>query len=91
MSETIYSFAVDEGLKEAFARAVGSRDGGEILQDFMRDFIQRQEAEAYDRWFRAEIEFAIEDANTNPCIPSEEVEAYFARKRQASLAPISKS
>lgn len=50
----------------------------------MNDMMRSLDSD-YEAWFLAEIQFAIEDANTNPCIPAEEVEAYFAAKRQASL------
>lgn len=45
--------------------------------------------EAYDAWFRAKVQEALDDPR--PGIPGEEVEAHFARKRAALLAKIGKA
>lgn len=44
------------------------------------------EAAAYDKWFREQVQASIDDPR--PSIPNEEVEAYFAKKRNALLARI---
>lgn len=40
-------------------------------------------SEAHDAWFRAKVIEALED--TRPDIPHEEVEAHFAKRREAAL------
>ena len=40
--------------------------------------------DAYDAWFRAKVQEALDDPN--PGIPHEEVEAHFARRRAAALS-----
>ena len=48
----------------------------------------RANDEAYDAWFRAKVQEALDDPR--PGIPNEEVEAYFAKKRAERLAKIGK-
>jgi DNA-damage-inducible protein J len=43
----------------------------------------------YDAWFRARVQEALDDPR--PGIPSEEVEAYFAKRRAELMAKIEKS
>ena len=53
MSDTTFTFRVDEGLKDQFATAAKFRDrtGAQLLRDFMRDFVkQQQEATEHDSW-----------------------------------------
>lgn len=54
MNETTLTFRVDEALKEQFTTAAKRRDrtSAQLLRDFMRDFVQRQEeAVEHDAWF----------------------------------------
>ncbi len=84
MSETTFTFRVDETLKSEFATAAKARDrtGAQLLRDFMRDFVrQQQEAAEHDAWFRRQVKIGLDSANAGNLIPAAEVEARFATKR----------
>ena len=77
MSETTFTFRVDESLKEAFTTAAKERDrsSAQLLRDFMRDFVkQQQDASAHDSWFRREVQVGLDAANAGDVVSSEEVE-----------------
>ncbi len=84
MSETTFTFQVDEQLKEQFIAAAKDRNSrvNELLCDFMRDFVNEQDPE-YDEWFRREVQAGIDDANAGNLISNEEVEAEFAARKLA--------
>ncbi len=87
MSETTFTFRVDESLKEQFTTAAKDRDrtGAQLLRDFMRDFVrQQQEAAEHDAWFRRQVQAGLDSANAGNLVPSAEVEARFAAKRKAT-------
>jgi predicted transcriptional regulator len=95
MNDATFTFRVDEALKEEFATAAKSRDrnAAQLLRDFMRHFVQRQqEAADYDAWFRREVQIGLDSANAGNLIPAEEVEAEAAawraetRRRMAGSA-----
>ncbi len=44
------------------------------LDPIISEFATEEEAEAYDRWFRAQVQAAL-DKKDEPCIPHEEVMA----------------
>jgi len=78
MSEATFTFRVDEALKNEFATAAKARDrtGAQLLRDYMREFVQRQqEAAAHDAWFRRQVQIGLDSANAGDLIPAEEVEA----------------
>ena len=78
MSETTFTFRVDDGLKEQFTAAAKQRDrsGAQLLRDFMRDFVKQQEESAeHDAWFRREVQTGIDAANAGDVLSAEEVEA----------------
>ncbi|MEC5162044.1 putative transcriptional regulator [Janthinobacterium sp. CG_23.3] len=84
MSETTFTFRVDESLKEQFATAAktGDRSAAQLLRDFMSDFVkQQQEAPGHDSWFRREVQIGIDAANAGDLIPEEDVEAEAAAWR----------
>ena len=84
MSEATFTFRVDEALKAAFADAAKAKDrtGAQLLRDFMRDFVRKQQAAAdYDAWFRREVKFGIDQAEAGDLVSAEEVEADAARWR----------
>ncbi|HUB43678.1 MAG TPA: hypothetical protein VMB73_01715 [Acetobacteraceae bacterium] len=61
MPETTFTFRVDEDLKTAFTNAAKAHDrpGSQLLRDFMRDYVEKAE---YDAWFRAEVEAGLREA-----------------------------
>ena len=62
MPETTFTFRVDQGLKEAFAETarINDRPASRLLRDFMRDYVDRAE---HDAWFRAEVEQSLKEAD----------------------------
>lgn len=66
MADSTFTFRVDEELKEAFA-AVAEQDertAAQLLRVLMRQAVQRhQDATGHDRWFRAEVEQAVTEAD----------------------------
>jgi predicted transcriptional regulator len=87
MSETTFTFRVDETLKSEFFAAAKNcdRNAAQLLRDFMRDFVrQQQEAAEHDTWFRRQVQIGLDSANAGNLIPSAEVEAKFAAKRAAT-------
>lgn len=95
MSETTFTFRVDEALKSEFTTAAKSRDrtGAQLLRDFMRDFVrQQQETAAHDAWFRQQVQTGLDSANAGDVLSAEEVEAEAAawraetRRKMASSA-----
>lgn len=87
MSETTFTFRLDEELKAAFTTAAKAHDrtGAQLLRAFMRDYLRTQEeAAGYDAWFRRKVEVGLAAARAGRVTPSEEVEAYFAERRAVS-------
>lgn len=87
MSETTFTFRVDENLKAQFSAAARDRDrtGAQLLRDFMRDFVrQQEEARQHDNWFRGQVEAGLRAADSGQLLPATEVDARFAAKREAS-------
>ncbi len=78
MTETTFTFRVDEELKSAFSDLAKNQDrsAAQLLRGMMRDAIARkQEAEDHDAWFREQVEQGLREAD-NPnavWIPNEEV------------------
>ena len=78
MSETTFTFRVDDGLKDQFTKAAKGRDrsGAQLLRDFMRDFVkQQQEVTEHDAWFRREVQVGLDAAKAGDLVSAEEVEA----------------
>jgi len=93
MTETTFTFRVDEDLKRQFAEVAKSKDrtGAQLLRDFMREAIAKQQEEAeYDAWFRAKVQQGLDELDAGLGIPNEEVKAHFAKLREETLAKINK-
>ena len=92
MNEATFTFRVDETLKNAFTTAAKARDrnGAQLLRDFMRGFVSRQEQDAteHDAWFRREITAALAEANDSATkwISNEQVQRDSETWRQRVLA-----
>lgn len=89
MSESTFTFRVDEELKAAFAGAAKAQDrtAAQLLRVLMREAVERErEAREHDAWFRAEVEEGIREADdpNTVWIPHEEVMADL-EKRIAEL------
>ena len=93
MAETTFTFRVDEDLKRQFAEIAKAKDrtGAQLLRDFMREAIAKQQEEAeYDAWFREQVQRGLDELDAGLGIPHEEVKARFAKLREETLAKISK-
>lgn len=78
MSESTFTFRVDDSLKSHFATAAKTcdRTGAQLIRDFMRDYVRQQEQTAtYDAWFRRQVEVGRKSADAGDLIPAAEVEA----------------
>ena len=87
MSEATFTFRVDEALKNEFAAAAKARDrtGAQLLRDFMREFVQKQQEVAeHDAWFRRQVQVGLDSAEAGRLVPATEVEARFAARRAAT-------
>ena len=87
MSEASFTFRVDEALKNAFAAAAKARDrtGAQLLRDFMREFVQKQQEVAeHDAWFRRQVQAGLDSADAGRLVPATEVEARFGARRAAT-------
>ena len=78
MTESTFTFRVDEELKSAFAEAAKAQDrtAAQLLRVLMREAVEREQtAREHDEWFRAEVEEAIREADDPNVrrIPNEEV------------------
>jgi predicted transcriptional regulator len=85
MSETTFTFRVDDALKEQFGLAAkgNDRSGAQLLRDFMRNFVQQQkEAGKYEAWFRRQVQAGLNSANAGRLVPNDTVEAEFAKRRE---------
>ena len=87
MSEATFTFRVDEALKNEFAAAAKARDrtGAQLLRDFMREFVQKQQEVAeHDAWLRRQVQAGLDSADAGRLVPAAEVEARFAARRAAT-------
>jgi predicted transcriptional regulator len=86
MPESALTFRVDGKLKAQFFEAARKQDraGSQILREFMRKFVMQPaaDASAYDEWFRASVQEALDDPR--PAVPSALVEGQFAKRRAAA-------
>jgi predicted transcriptional regulator len=90
MPDATFTFRVDDELKSQFTNAAKAHDrtGAQLLRDFMRDYVKRQEAAEDDAWFRRQVQIGIDQANAGQLIPAEEVEAEFRARRAATLQKV---
>ena len=87
MTEATFTFRVDEALKSEFAQAAKAKDrtGAQLLRDFMRQYVERQqEVAVHDAWFRQEVQIGLNASNAGHLIPGNEVEAEAAAWREAT-------
>ncbi|MEN4905096.1 hypothetical protein [Luteimonas sp. TWI1437] len=87
MKEAKITFRVDTALKIEFAKAAEAIgcSSAQLLRSFMGEFIrQTQTSASYEVWFRNEVQRAIESATRGGLASNEDVEARFARRRNAT-------
>ncbi|GHE20377.1 CopG family ribbon-helix-helix protein [Halomonas urumqiensis] len=93
MSDATFTFRVDEDLKAEFASAAKAHDrtAAQLLRDFMRHYVEQQEAPDYDAWLMAKVEQSQASAEAGNLIPAADVEARFAARRAATRARLAKA
>lgn len=66
MSDSTFTFRLDEELKAAFAETAKAQDrtAAQLLRVLMRDAVRRQqEAREHGAWFRGEVEQGLREAD----------------------------
>ena len=85
MTESTFTFRVDEDLKAAFTSAAKDNDrtAAQILRETMREYIAAEAPPTpeYVEWLRAKVEKSRAQIARGEYYTGEEVEAYFAEKR----------
>jgi len=74
--EAVFTLKLESDLRDAFLAEAASahRPASQLVREFMRDFIQKQqEAREHDLWFREQIQAALDDPS--PGIPNDVVKA----------------
>lgn len=69
MSTSTVVIRVEDTLKDAFSEAAQASDrtASQLLRDFMRDYVRRQQEVAeHDTWFRAKVQEGL--ADTRPAV-----------------------
>jgi predicted transcriptional regulator len=89
MNQVTFTFRVDAPLKEQFTAAAKGRDrtGAQLLRDFMREYVRRQDAVEHDAWFRAQVDLAIQEADAPGAVwvSNEDATQQWADQRAALL------
>ena len=91
MTEATFTFRVDESLKQEFSNFAKDidRSGAQLLRDFMRDFVKKQqESASYDAWYQKQVQIGLDEANAGQLVPQEEVKSRFEEKRASLLAKL---
>lgn len=91
MTESTFTFRVDESLKQEFSSFAKDidRSGAQLLRDFMRDFVkQQQEAASYDAWYQKQVQIGLDEADAGQLVPQKEVKSRFEEKRASLLAKL---
>ena len=85
MTESTFTFRVDEDLKAAFTAAAKGNDrtAAQILRETMREYIAAEAPPTpeYVEWLRGKVEKSRAQIAAGEYRTNEEVEAYFAEKR----------
>lgn len=92
MTDTTFTFRVDEGLKRAFVESAKSADrsAAQILRAAMRQFVAEQDAAAVATgWLPAKLRRARAEATAGRLYEHSDMKARFARFRAAARAAAS--
>jgi hypothetical protein len=93
MTDSTFTFRIDDKLKAAFAETAKAQDrtAAQLLRVLMREAVERSQAKRdYDEWFDSEVEAAIKEADdpNTEWIPHDIVKQDMARQRAELLARI---
>jgi predicted transcriptional regulator len=83
--EAVFTMKLEPELRDAFMAAADEvdRPASQIVRELMRGFVERgKDQRAYDEFARRKVEIARAELEAGLGIPGEEVEAYFAKRRQ---------
>lgn len=86
MPQSTLTFRVDEELKERFSAAAKSQDrsSAQLLRDFMREFVSKQQRESHrDAWFQEQVKIGLEAADAGQTVSAQDVEAEARAWREA--------
>jgi predicted transcriptional regulator len=88
VSESTFTFRVDDELKAAFAEVAAGqeRTAAQLLRVLMKDAVRRdRELREHDRWFRGEVEGALGEADdpAAPRLAHESVRSSWQQQRAA--------
>ncbi|WP_026988927.1 CopG family ribbon-helix-helix protein [Fodinicurvata sediminis] len=84
MTDSTFTFRVDDTLKETFSAAAKAEDqkGAQLLRSFMREYVrQHQEKLEHDAWFLQQVQHGLAAANEGDLLSAEDVEAEAERWR----------
>lgn len=84
MTQSTFTFRVDDRLKSEFTQVAKAQDrsGAQLLRAFMRDYIESQKADQeHDCWFHDEVRVGLAAAQAGDVLSAEEVEAAAAAWR----------
>lgn len=84
MTDSTFTFRVDDNLKDAFTVAAKAEDqkGAQLLRGFMREYVrQHQEKLEHDAWFRQQVQHGLAAATEGDVLSAEDVEAEAERWR----------
>ena len=91
MSETTFTFRVDDNLKAAFADAAKQKDrtAAQLLRDFMRNYVAEiQEDVEYDAWFRRKVDAGEKAYREGRFITQEEATRRAVQRRARILGSV---
>ena len=91
MSESTFTFRVDDRLKAAFADAAKQKDrtAAQLLRDFMRDYVSEiKEDTEYDVWFRRKVEAGEKAYREGRYITQEEATRRAVQRRARILGGV---
>jgi len=91
MSESTFTFRVDDTLKSAFSDAAKQQDrtAAQLLRDFMREYVAgNQQDAAYDAWFRRKVEAGEKAYREGRFITQEEATRRAGQRRARILGSV---
>ena len=88
MADSTFTFRIDDELKTAFAETAKAQDrtAAQLLRVLMREAVEQLQARRdYDKWFDAEIEAALKEADdpNTEWVSNDEVKKDWDRQRAA--------
>ncbi|MDR3264973.1 MAG: antitoxin of toxin-antitoxin stability system [Synergistaceae bacterium] len=86
--DAVFTMKLESELRRDFIAAADAvhRPASQVVQELMREFIQRQsEMEEYEEFLRRKIAIARSQIHTEQSYSNEEVESDFAKRRKKIL------